>query len=271
MPSPEAPPGPAGLAAGSAPDPTAGSAGAPALAISGVSHAFGRLKALDDVSLTVRPGGFTALLGINGAGKTTLFSLVTRLYDNVTGTIAVCGHDLRRNPGPALAELGVVFQSRALDADLSVAQNLAYHGALHGLPRRLVRERSDAVLEAVGLADRRGVRVAALSGGQQRRAEIARALMHRPRLLLLDEATVGLDVRSRREVVRLVRDLAGRAGVGVLWATHLFDEIEPGDHVVVLHQGRVLASGSAAALAGSDGLAERFLAMTGLEREVLVA
>ena len=112
-------------------------------------------------------------------------------------------------------------------------------------------------------------RVAELSGGQQRRAEIARALLHQPRLLLLDEATAGLDVRSRREVGRSVRDLARREGVGILWATHLLDEIEPEDIVVILHRGRVLATGTAAEIAGSDGLAERFLAMTGLEREAL--
>ncbi|MBB5222369.1 ABC-2 type transport system ATP-binding protein [Amaricoccus macauensis] len=240
-----------------------------ALNVDQVSHAFGKLKALDGVSLTVPAGRFVALLGVNGAGKTTLFSLVTRLYDNVSGKIAVCGHDLRRTPGPALAELGVVFQSRALDADLSIAQNLAYHAALHGLPPRVARERARDTVAAVGLSDRMGKRVAELSGGQQRRAEIARALLHRPKLILLDEATAGLDVRSRREVGRSVRDLAQREGVGILWATHLFDEIEPEDLVVILHRGRVLASGTAAEIAGSDGLAERFLQMTGLEREAL--
>lgn len=241
----------------------------PALIVEHVSHAFGKLKALDDVSLTVGEGEFVALLGVNGAGKTTLFSLVTRLYDNVSGTIRVFGHDLRRNPGPALAELGAVFQSRALDADLTVAQNLAYHAALHGLSRTVAAARAEAALEAVGLANEKRQRVAALSGGQQRRAEIARALMHEPRLLLLDEATVGLDVKSRREVVRLVRDLVRETGAGVLWATHLFDEIEPADKVVLLQRGRILATGRAGEIAGERGLPESFLAMTGLEREML--
>jgi ABC-2 type transport system ATP-binding protein len=241
----------------------------PALSIAGVSHAFGKLKALDDVSLTVDEGAFVALLGVNGAGKTTLFSLATRLYDNVSGRIAIFGDDLRTRPGPALAELGVVFQSRAMDADLTVAQNLSYHAALHGLDRATARARAAEVLAQVGLADRMRVRVAALSGGQQRRAEIARALLHRPRLLLLDEPTVGLDVQARREVVRIVRGLAAGTGVGVLWATHLLDEIEPADKVVVLHAGRVLATGSANELGDGRGLAESFLAMTGLERESL--
>jgi ABC-2 type transport system ATP-binding protein len=240
-----------------------------ALAIQGVRHAFGKLKALDDVSLTVPAGGFVALLGVNGAGKTTLFSLATRLYDNVSGRIEVFGHDLRRDPGPALAALGVVFQSRALDADLTVAQNLAYHAALHGMARGEARARAAETVGLVGLGDRLRARVATLSGGQQRRAEIARALMHRPRVLLLDEPTVGLDVKARGEVVRLVRALAADAGVGVLWATHLFDEIEPDDAVVVLHLGRVLATGRADALPGRGTLAERFLALTGLEAEAL--
>jgi ABC-2 type transport system ATP-binding protein len=239
----------------------------PVLSVSGVSHAFGKLRALDDVSLSVEQGGFVALLGVNGAGKTTLFSLITRLYDNVTGRIEVCGHDVRREPGPALAEMGVVFQSRALDADLTVAQNLAYHAALHGLPAPLARRRAAEVVAQVGLSDRVRVRVARLSGGQQRRAEIARALLHRPRLLLLDEPTVGLDVQSRAEVVRTVRALAADAGVGVLWATHLLDEIDPADRVVLLHKGRVLAAERAGRMAGARGLAATFLDLTGVERE----
>lgn len=241
----------------------------PALRVAEVSHAFGGTKALEHVSVTVGEGEFVALLGANGAGKTTLFALVTRLYDNVSGTIEVFGHDVRRTPGPALAELGVVFQTRALDADLSVAQNFAYHAALHGLSRPMARERADAVAAAVGLGALQRRRVRQLSGGQQRRAEIARALLHQPRLLLLDEPTVGLDVHARREVVRLVRQLAAEAGVGVLWATHILDEVEPADRVVILHQGQVLADATAAEISGEGGLPERFLSLTGLERDGL--
>jgi len=235
------------------------------LTVEGVSHSFGKVKALEDVSLAVPEGKFVALLGVNGAGKTTLFSLVTRLYDNVSGSVQVCGHDVRRQPGPAMANLGVVFQSRALDRDLSIRQNLAYHAALHGMTRVEARNRGEALIAGMALSDRIDSRVSALSGGQARRAEIARALMHRPRLLLLDEPTVGLDVKSRREVVRLVRDLVAGEGVGVLWATHLFDEIDPGDTVVVLHNGRVLASGIASDLAGGTTLSDAFLSLTGAE------
>lgn len=247
---------------------TDGQAGAgvpPALEVSGVSHAFGRAVALRDVELVVPRGRFVALLGVNGAGKTTLFSLVTRLYDNTSGVIRVAGHDLRRAPGRALARLGVVFQTRALDADLTVAQNLAYHAALHGIDRATTRARIGEVLAMVDLADRAGMRVSALSGGQQRRAEIARALLNKPDLLLLDEATAGLDVKSRREVLDLVRGLVAGGRASVLWATHVLDEIAPEDCVCILHRGEVLTRGIARDIAGDRGLTQAFLDLTGAE------
>ncbi len=240
---------------------------AEALKVEGVSHAFGSTRALDQVSLQVPRGGFVALLGINGAGKTTLFSLVTRLYDNVSGSIEVCGFDVRRKPGPALARLGVVFQSRALDADLTIRQNMAYHAALQGMPRRLARERAAALVADVGLSEKLDSRVSTLSGGQVRRAEIARSLMHRPTLLLLDEPTVGLDVKSRREVVSLVRRLVKSEGVAALWATHLFDEVEDEDAIVVLHKGQVVARSSARAFRGESSLSDAFLTATAKKAE----
>lgn len=234
-----------------------------ALRITGLSHRFGSVQALSDVSLKVARGSFTALLGVNGAGKTTLFSLVTRLYSNVSGVIAVAGHDLRRQPAQAMARLGVVFQSRALDADLTVAQNLAYHAALHGIGRRAAADRIGQVLAQVDLESRAGDRVSALSGGQTRRAEIARALIHRPDLLLLDEATVGLDVKSRAEVLALTRRLIAAEGVSALWATHILDEIQSDDDLVILHKGRVLTAGKAGGIAGPEGLTRTFLSLTG--------
>ncbi len=236
-----------------------------ALAVSGVSHAFGKVDALRAVSLTVPQGTFVGLLGVNGAGKTTLFSLITRLYDNTTGKIEVTGHDLRRSPGKALARLGVVFQTRALDSDLTVAQNLAYHAALHGIDRVTARARMTEVLTEVDLAEKAGVKVSALSGGQQRRAEIARALINRPDVLLLDEATTGLDVKSRREVLALVRGLVAGGKVSVLWATHILDEIAPEDRVYILHRGAVLTDGVARDIAGEGDLTQAFLALTGAE------
>ena len=236
---------------------------APALSVVGLSHRFGRVEALRDVSFSVPRGAFVALLGVNGAGKTTLFSLITRLYDSTSGLIEVAGFDARRQPGEALARLGIVFQSRALDGDLTLQQNLTYHAALHGLGGRTARTRIGEVLALVGLSERREVKASALSGGQQRRAEIARALLHGPELLLLDEATAGLDLRARAEVQALVRRLIEDEGVSTLWATHVFDEVAPGDEVVILHKGAVLATGTAAEIAGGETLSKRFLAMTG--------
>ncbi len=237
-----------------------------ALSIADVSHAFGERRALADVSLEVPAGSFTVLLGLNGAGKSTLFALITRLYDNVSGQIRVCGHDVRRAPSAALRQMGVVFQSRALDADLSLLQNLAYHAALHGFGFAAGRARAMALLDIVGLSDKARERVRALSGGQARRVEIARALLHDPRCLLLDEATVGLDIGAREGIIALVRDLVARRGLGVLWATHLIDEIAPSDRIVLLHKGRVLYSGGHDGLLSETGattIRDAFTAMTG--------
>lgn len=237
-----------------------------ALSVAGVSHAFGDRRALDNVSLDVPAGSFTVLLGLNGAGKSTLFALITRLYDNVSGEIRVFGDDVRRAPSAALRQIGVVFQSRTLDADLSLLQNLAYHAALHGFGRAAARMRALALLDSIGLADKARDRVRALSGGQARRVEIARALLHEPRCLLLDEATVGLDIGARDSIIALVRDLVARRGLGVLWATHLIDEIAPTDRIVVLHKGRVLFAGDhddLLAETGTQTIRDAFTAMTG--------
>ena len=238
----------------------------PALSIEGVSHSYGTRRALTDVSFTVAPASFTALLGLNGAGKSTLFSIITRLFGLQAGRIEIFGHDIGREPGEALRLLGVVFQPRTLDLDLSVMQNLLYHAALHGIARREARTRGDEVLARLGLADRAGSKVRDLSGGQMRRLEIARALLHRPRLLLLDEATVGLDVKARADILAHVRQLVSEQGIGVLWATHLFDEIVPSDDLVILHQGRVVARGDGATVLKEAGAADvntAFMRLTG--------
>ena len=239
----------------------------PALDVDGVSHRYGARLALDAVSFTVEPASFTILLGLNGAGKSTLFSLVTRLYATRQGTIAIYGHDVARQSGAALAQLGVVFQSRALDADISVEQNLVYHAALHGIGRREAIARAAAALARVDLADRLHERVSKLSGGQMRRVEIARALLHGPRLLLLDEPTVGLDVNARASILAHVRALLTQEQIGVLWATHLIDEARSGDDVVVLHRGRVLAHGPLDAVVARSGEADMAGAFAKLVRD----
>ncbi len=238
----------------------------PALEIDHVSHRYGARVALNDVSFAVRRSSFTVLLGLNGAGKSTLFSLITRLYAIRSGQIRIFGHDVGREPGAALSQLGVVFQSRALDLDISVRQNLMYHAALHGIASKCANERIAQVLDRVTMADRSHDRVGNLSIGQMRRIEIARALLHEPRLLLLDEPTVGLDIKARADILDHVRQLSATEGLGVLWATHLIDEARSTDNVVILHRGNVLAHGPASEVtvrSGGADLREAFSRLTG--------
>ncbi len=236
-----------------------------ALEIAEVSHAFGAREVLRRVSFAIHPGEFTVLLGLNGAGKTTLFSLITRLYDHRTGSIRIFGTEIKEHPSEALAAIGVVFQQPTLDLDLTLTQNLRYHAALHGLPRRLAAERIAREVARVDLSDRLRQKVRQFSGGQRRRVEIARALLHQPRLLLLDEPTVGLDIASRQFLLEHVRRLCREEGLGVLWATHLIDEVDPEGRVIVLHQGRVLAQGAVGevvAAAGASSMRAAFDALT---------
>ena len=238
----------------------------PALEVERVSHRYGARVALNDVSLAVRRSSFTVLLGLNGAGKSTLFSLITRLFAIRSGRIRILGHDVVSEPGAALSKLGVVFQSRALDVDISVRQNLMYHAALHGIARKRAEALIREVLERVAMGDRSRDRVASLSIGQMRRIEIARALLHHPRLLLLDEPTVGLDIKARADILDHVRELSAKEGIGVLWATHLIDEAGTGDDVVVLHRGRVLAHGTVGEIISQSGgtdLRDTFNRLTG--------
>jgi ABC-2 type transport system ATP-binding protein len=232
------------------------------LRVAGLSYAYGPRRALEAVSLTVEPGQFCALLGPNGAGKSTLFALLTRLFTAAEGHIEVAGFDLARSPRKALAQMGVVFQQPTLDLDLSVRRNLLYFAALQGIAGREARLRCDAVLERLGMAERGEEKARELNGGHRRRAEIARALIHRPSVLLLDEPTVGLDAAARAAITAHVHDLA-REGLTVLWATHLTDEVAPEDQLVVLHQGRIIARGQAADLCQGRGLSETFLSLTG--------
>jgi ABC-2 type transport system ATP-binding protein len=225
----------------------------PPLEIACVSYSYGKRKALDNVSFSVAPGSFTVLLGLNGAGKSTLYCLITRLYATQRGTIHIFGFDVNRCSGEALRRLGVVFQARTLDLDLTVLQNLSYHAALHGISAKEAKLRARLVLDRIALTSRKHEKARSLSGGQMRRVEIARALLHEPQLLLLDEPTVGLDIKARADILTHVRSLASQEGIGVLWATHLIDEVEACDDVVLLHQGRVRDTGKACDIASRAG------------------
>ena len=227
---------------------------------------YGDFTAVKGISFDIKEGEIFSLLGPNGAGKTTLFSLITRLYDRQSGAISVFGSDLRQDPTTALSNIGVVFQQRTLDLDLTVLQNLRYAAALHGLARGEARARIAAEIERAGLAGKANEKVRRLSGGETRRVEIARAMLHHPALLLCDEATVGLDIPGRQAILDRVRALSAEDSVAVLWATHLIDEVRPVDRVILLHRGRILADGPADEIAREADVASMGEAFTKLTR-----
>ena len=235
------------------------------LSVKQLGFSYGAKTALEDVSFTVARGQFAALLGPNGAGKSTLFSLLTRLFVTQGGSITIAGHDLRTEPLAAMADLGVVFQQLTLDLDLTVRQNLRYFAALHGLAGRDADRRIDAALDRLGMAERAGEKARGLNGGHRRRTEIARALLHDPKALLLDEPTVGLDATTRAGLTRHIHDLCSDTGVTVLWATHLTDEVGDDDQVILLHRGRVMADGLCGTLRGDAPLPAYFARMTEVE------
>ncbi len=232
--------------------------------LAGVSYSYGRKEALKEVSFEIAPGEFCALLGPNGAGKSTLFALLTRLFVTRHGQITVAGHDLAREPRAALSNIGVVFQQSTIDLDLTVRRNLLYFCALHGIAGADANRRIDAALDRLDMAERAGEKARSLNGGHRRRMEIARALLHQPAVLLLDEPTVGLDAGSRLGITNYVHDLAAE-GVGVLWATHLVDEVRDTDSLVILHKGEVLRTGTAEDVRGNQTLAACFTSLTGGE------
>jgi ABC-2 type transport system ATP-binding protein len=251
-----------------------GSPRTPVLTVKDVSYYYGAKQALDDVSFEVMSGRVTALLGPNGAGKSTLFSLITRLFDAPTGRIEIVGRSASEWGAKALEPLGVVFQQPTLDLDLTVKQNLRYFAALRGLKRKDADVRMMGALEALDMAERVNERVRSLNGGHRRRVEIARGILHSPKLLLLDEPTVGLDVPTRTAIVRHIHELARTDNIGVLWATHLFDEIEPNDDLLVLDRGKIVARGETkdvVAETGAKNLAGAFSLLIGGDTEEDVA
>ena len=215
----------------------------PALHVDEISFSYGKQPALKDLSFHLERGNFTVLLGQNSAGKTTLISLITRLYSPHAGSIRIYGYDVRFQSAEALKRLGVVFQQRTLDMDLTVNQNLMYFTSLHGMGPDQAKQRIAQELERLGIAERRSEKVRKLSGGLIRRVEIVRALLHRPQLMMLDEPTVGLDLASRQTIIEHVRKLCKEEGLTLLWATHMIDEVAPSDQVLILHNGKIIASG----------------------------
>jgi ABC-2 type transport system ATP-binding protein len=226
---------------------------APAVSVTNVRRLYGTRVALDDVTFTVPTGEIFALLGPNGGGKSTLFKILSTLIPPTSGDIRIFGEDLRYNPEAVRNRLGVVFQSPSLDPKLTVTENLTCHGYLYGLSRAIIRERMEALLARMGMSDRVRDQVSTLSGGLQRRIELAKALLHRPDLLLLDEPSTGLDPGARRDFNDYLHRLREQGNVTIILTTHIMEEAERCDRVGILHQGKLVALGTPDALKAQVG------------------
>jgi len=224
-----------------------------AVAIRGVSHRYGDRLALDDLSLSIAPQEIFGFLGPNGGGKTTLFRLLSTLVRPQTGEISVLGHDLVADQVAVREQIGVVFQAPSLDKKLTVAENLRHHGRLYGLRGRDLETRASEMLERLGLTDRRDTLAEELSGGLRRRVELAKGLLHRPRLLLLDEPSTGLDPAARSDLWQYLELVRGRDGVTVVLTTHLLEEAERADRLAILDRGKLVALDTPANLRASVG------------------
>ena len=224
-----------------------------AITVEAISKRYGRILALDAVSLEVATGDMFALLGPNGAGKTTLLHILCTILRPDSGVATLAGYDVVRQPLRARQNIGVVFQEPSLDDRLTVFENLNFHGLAYRMPRALRRRRIDEMLELVELADWREHLVRSLSSGMKRRLEIARALLHDPRILFLDEPTVGLDAQSRERIWSYLGELRQQRELTVVVTTHYIEEVEYCDDVCIIDHGKVLTSGSPDSLKQAHG------------------
>jgi ABC-2 type transport system ATP-binding protein len=223
------------------------------ISVRNVSHRYGQRSALTNVSFEVEKGEIFGLLGPNGGGKSTLFRILSTMMAPTQGSAVIAGKDVGREPAQVRRHVGVVFQTQSLDRHLTVDENLRAQGHLHGLAGQALRERIRAVTGRLGLDGRLGDMVGDLSGGLKRRVEIAKALLHRPQVLLMDEASTGLDPRARRELWNYVEELRRTEGVTIMLTTHVLDEADRCDRLVLLHQGKVVSSGRPADLKSRIG------------------
>jgi ABC-2 type transport system ATP-binding protein len=238
----------------------------PVLDLQGVRKSYGKTEALKGVTFSVARSRIIGLLGPNGAGKSTLFQIAAGLFAPDAGTVRVFGLDYRRNAAQILSRLGVVFQARAIDLDMTVTANLRFHAALFGLGHAAASERIDEVGTLLEINDMMKKPVRTLSGGNQRRVEVARAMLNRPDLLLMDEPTVGLDPTTRKLLVRHLHTVREQNGTSILWATHIVEELEDADHIVLIRAGEIVGEGTPAELiarTGTTDLTDAYIALTG--------
>jgi ABC-2 type transport system ATP-binding protein len=212
--------------------------------VQNLTHRYGDRVALSKVSFEVREGEIFGLLGPNGGGKSTVFRILSTMMVPTEGRAVIAGHDVVRDSAGVRRDIGVVFQTQSLDKALTVEENLRAQGHLHGLSGATLRDRMGAAMERLGLKDRRTDLVDTLSGGLRRRVEIAKALLHRPKVLLMDEASTGLDPAARRDLSRHVENLRDNEGVTILLTTHILEEADRCDRLILLHQGNIVAHGS---------------------------
>ena len=212
--------------------------------VKNLTHRYGDRVALSNVSFEVKKGEIFGLLGPNGGGKSTLFRILSTMMAPASGSAVIAGYDVERDPAAVRRSVVVVFQTQSLDKALTVEENLRAQGHLHGLSGADLRQRMDLAMERLGLADRRKDLVETLSGGLRRRVEIAKALLHRPQVLLMDEASSGLDPAARRDLSRHVESLRENDGVTILLTTHILEEAGRCDRLILLHQGSIVAHGT---------------------------
>ena len=235
--------------------------------VEGVKKRFGEFDAVNGISFSVEQGQTFAFLGPNGAGKTTTIKMLTTVLAPSEGRLLVADHDPVKEPHQARRAFGIVFQDPSLDDELTAAENMELHGVLYGVPRAERRSRTESLLRLVDLWDRRGDYVKRFSGGMKRRLEIARALQHRPRILFLDEPTVGLDPQTRNQIWEFIRALRRNEGVTVFFTTHYMEEAERiADQVAVIDHGCIVAEGTPEEIrevTGGRTLEDAFIALTG--------
>ncbi|SEG81556.1 ABC-2 type transport system ATP-binding protein [Thermomonospora echinospora] len=227
--------------------------GEPAVAVAGLVKRFGDVTAVQGIDFTVASGEIFGFLGPNGAGKSTTISMLCTLLRPTAGTAQVAGHDVLRERDDVRRNIGLVFQDPTLDGYLSGEQNLRFHAELYGVPRAAVADRMRQVLEMVGLWERRRDKVQTYSGGMKRRLEIARGLLHSPRVLFLDEPTVGLDPQTRASIWDYIRQLQAAEQITIFMTTHYMEEAEFCDRIAIMDSGRIVALDTPEALKASVG------------------